>query len=174
MSHDHEHVDPSEASVRVRRAGAADVEALLQVSASLLQEDAGTHDPGVIEPRLARPARPGQSFEALADNPDRLALLAEDLSAGAVEVVGGLMGSYPDLSPFDTVRIAKLNSLWLHPAHRSTRPRRPGWSRSSTRGRASAARRTPRCRSTPPTPARSGFYERQGFAPHLQILRSQL
>jgi GNAT superfamily N-acetyltransferase len=101
------------AEVRVRRAGAADVDALLTVSAGLWAEDAGTHDPEVMNTDW--PLQHGRaSFEALVDDPDRVGLLA-DVDG---ELGGGLMGSWPELTPFVRQREARLNSLWVLPAHR--------------------------------------------------------
>ena len=54
------------------------------------------------------------SFEALVEDPDRVGLLAEVDG----ELAGGLMGSYPELTPFVRLREARLNSLWVLPEHR--------------------------------------------------------
>ena len=78
------------------------------------------------------------SFEALVDDPDRLGLLAE---IGG-ELAGGLMGSYPELTPFVRLREARLNSLWVLPDHRGSGAGACS-STSSWTGRASAGRRTP-------------------------------
>jgi ribosomal protein S18 acetylase RimI-like enzyme len=99
--------------VRVRRAATGDVEALLTISTGLWREDAGTHDPEVMNTDW--PVQHGRaSFEALAEDPDRVGLLAE---IGG-ELAGGLMGSYPELTPFVRLREARLNSLWVLPDHR--------------------------------------------------------
>jgi GNAT superfamily N-acetyltransferase len=98
---------------RIRRAGADDVDPLLTVSAGLWQEDAGTHDPEVMNTDW--PAQHGRaSFEALVADPDRVGLLAQVDG----DLAGGLMGSYPELTPFVRQREARLNSLWVLPAHR--------------------------------------------------------
>ena len=99
--------------LRVRRAGPGDVEALLTVSTGLWREDAGTHDPEVMNTDW--PAQHGRaSFEALVTDPDRVGLLATvDGALG-----GGLMGSWPELTPFVRQREARLNSLWVLPEHR--------------------------------------------------------
>jgi GNAT superfamily N-acetyltransferase len=99
--------------VEIRRAGSGDVDALLTVSTGLWQEDAGTHDPEVMNTDW--PAQHGRAwFEALPGDPDRVGLLAE--SGG--QLAGGLMGSYPELTPYVRQREARLNSLWVLPDHR--------------------------------------------------------
>ncbi len=101
------------ADPRIRRAGAGDVEALLTISSGLWAEDAGTHDPEVMN--TAWPKQHGRaSFEALVDDRDRVGLLAE---IGG-DLAGGLMGSIPELTPFVRLREARLNSLWVLPDHR--------------------------------------------------------
>lgn len=101
------------AEVHVRRAGPDDVDALLTVSAGLWAEDAGTHDPEVMNTDW--PAQHGRaSFEALVTDPTRLGLLA---FAGD-DLAGGLMGSWPELTPYVRLREARLNSLWVLPEHR--------------------------------------------------------
>ena len=101
--------------VHVRRAGASDVDALLTISAGLWREDAGTHDPEVMNTDW--PEQHGRaSFEALVGEPDRVGLLAE--VGGAL--AGGLMGSHPELTPFVRLREARLNSLWVLPQHRGS------------------------------------------------------
>ena len=105
----------SDPRVFIRRAGADDVDALLTVSAGLWAEDAGTHDPEVMNTDW--PKEHGRaSFEAIVDDPDRVGLLAE--SGG--ELAGGLMGSLPELTPFVRLREARLNSLWVLPDHRGS------------------------------------------------------
>ena len=64
------------------RAGAADVEDLLTVSTNLWREDAGTHDPTVMNTDW--PAQHGrESFAALVEDPDRVGVLADGYVAGA-------------------------------------------------------------------------------------------
>ena len=65
-----------DSAVRVRRAGAGDVDALLTISSGLWAEDAGTHDPDVMNTDWPR-EHGRASFEALVDDPDRVGLLAE-------------------------------------------------------------------------------------------------
>ena len=74
----------------MRRAGADDVAALLTISSGLWAEDAGTHDPEVMNTDWPR-QHGRESFQALVDDPDRVGLLAE---VGG-ELAAGLMGSYP-------------------------------------------------------------------------------
>jgi ribosomal protein S18 acetylase RimI-like enzyme len=101
--------------LRLRRAGPDDVDSLLAISTGLWQEDAGTHDPVVMNTDW--PQQHGRaSFEALIDDPDRLGLLAE---VGG-DLAGGLMGSYPELTPYVRAREARLNSLWVLPDHRGS------------------------------------------------------
>lgn len=99
--------------LRVRRAGADDVDALLTISSGLWAEDAGTHDPEVMNTDW--PQQHGRaSFEALVDDPDRVGFLVE---VGG-ELAGGLMGSLPELTPFVRLREARLVNLWVLPEHR--------------------------------------------------------
>ena len=100
--------------VRVRRASSgSDVDDLLTISTGLWREDAGTHDPEVMNTDW--PTQHGRaSFEALVDDPDRVGVLAE---VGG-ELAGGLMGSWPELTPYVRLREARLNSLWVLPGHR--------------------------------------------------------
>lgn len=97
----------------IRRAGVGDIDALLTISSGLWAEDAGTHDPEVMNTDW--PKQHGRaSFEALVGEPDRVGLLAE---IGG-DLAGGLMGSLPELTPFVRLREARLNSLWVLPDHR--------------------------------------------------------
>jgi len=99
--------------VEIRAAGPADVESYLTVASGLWNEDAGTHDPEVMNTDW--PAQHGRAwFEALPGDRDRVGLLAE---IGG-QLAGGLMGSYPELTPFVRQREARLNSLWVLPDHR--------------------------------------------------------
>ena len=98
---------------RIRRAGVGDIDALLTISSGLWAEDAGTHDPEVMNTDW--PKQHGRaSFEALVGEPDRIGLLA-DIGG---DLAGGLMGSLPELTPFVRLREARLNSLWVLPDHR--------------------------------------------------------
>jgi GNAT superfamily N-acetyltransferase len=99
--------------VRVRRAQQGDVEAYLTVATGLWQEDAGTHDPEVMN--IDWPAQHGRDwFQTLVADPDRVCLLAEVDG----DLAGGLVGTYPELIPVVRQREARLNSLWVLPAHR--------------------------------------------------------
>jgi GNAT superfamily N-acetyltransferase len=99
--------------VDIRRAGPGDVESYLTVASGLWNEDAGTHDPEVMNTDW--PAQHGRVwFTALLDDPDRVGLFAEVDG----RLAGGLMGSYPELTPFARQREARLNSLWVLPEHR--------------------------------------------------------
>jgi GNAT superfamily N-acetyltransferase len=159
---------PDRPEVRVHRAGAEDVEDLLTVSTNLWREDAGTHDPEVMNTDW--PAQHGRaSFEALVEDPDRVGLLAyvgQDLA-------GGLMGSHPELTPFVRLREARLNSLWVDPGHRSSGVGAElvdafrGWVRE---------KRAPYAVVTAfaANPRAQAFYEREGFAPHSVTLRLEL
>jgi GNAT superfamily N-acetyltransferase len=154
--------------LRIRRAGAGDVDALLTISSGLWAEDAGTHDPEVMNTDW--PAQHGRaSFEALIDDPDRLGLLAE---VGG-DLAGGLMGSFPELTPFVRLREARLNSLWVLPDHRGAGVGGPlvdaflDWARE--RG-APYAIVTAFAANT----GAQRFYERQGFGSHTVTLRTSL
>ena len=159
---------PERPRIRVRRAGAADIEDLLTVSTNLFREDAGSHDPVVMN--TSWPAQHGrESFEALVDDPDRVGLLAH---AGPA-LAGGLMGSLPPLTPFTLVREARLNSLWVDPDHRS----------SGVGSLLVAAFRTwVREKGAPyavvtafaANPRALAFYQREGFVPHTVTLRLEL
>ena len=154
--------------VRVRRAGAADVDALLAISSGLWAEDAGTHDPEVMNTDWPR-EHGRASFEALVDDPDRVGLLAE---VGG-ELAGGLMGSYPELTPFVRLREARLNSLWVPPSHRGLGiggllvTSFLDWARE--RGAAYAV-----VTAFAANPTAIGLYERHGFGPHTVTLRTPL
>ena len=107
----------AEPEIRVRRARAGDVDAYLTVATGLWQEDAGTHDPEVMNTDW--PIQHGRGwFEALLGDPDRVGLFAEAVDGDQVTLAGGLMGSYPELTPFVRLRQARLNSLWVLPEHR--------------------------------------------------------
>jgi GNAT superfamily N-acetyltransferase len=154
--------------VRVRRAGTADVESLLQVSTGLWQEDAGTHDPEVMNTDW--PAQHGRaSFEALVDDPDRVGLLAEIDG----DLAGGLMGSFPELTPYVRQREARLNGLWVLPAHRGAGVGGVlvdaflGWARE--RGAPYAV-----VTAFAANPAAIHLYGRHGFAAHSVTLRTPL
>jgi GNAT superfamily N-acetyltransferase len=158
----------TEPDLRIRRAGAGDVDALLTISSALFAEDAGTHDPEVMNTDW--PQQHGRaSFEALVDDPDRVGLLAEIRG----ELVGGLMGSLPELTPFVRLREARLNSLWVMPDHRGAGVGVPlvdaflDWARE--RG-APYAIVTAYAANT----GAQRFYERRGFSPHTVTLRTSL
>jgi len=159
----------AEPEVLVRRASsAADVDALLTVSTGLWREDAGTHDPEVMNTDW--PVQHGRaSFEALLSDDDRVGVLAE---VGG-ELAGGLMGSLPELTPFVRLREARLNSLWVSPEHRSSGvgallvEEFRSWARE--RGAPYAV-----VTAFAANEAAQRFYARQGFAPHTVTLRAQL
>lgn len=154
--------------IRVRRAGAADVEDLLTVSANLWREDAGTHDPTVMN--TSWPAQHGrESFEALVEDPDRVGLLAY---AGD-DLAGGLMGVLPPLTPFTLVREARLNSLWVSPPLRSSGvgsllvEEFRAWVREQGAPYAVVT-------AFAANPRAQAFYQREGFAPHTVTFRLEL
>ena len=65
----------TDADIRMRRAEGSDIDALLTISTGLWREDAGTHDPEVMNTDW--PEQHGRSsFEALVGDPDRVGLLA--------------------------------------------------------------------------------------------------
>ena len=153
----------------IRRAGPDDVKALLTISTGLWREDAGTHDPEVMN--IDWPAQHGgASFEALVVDPDRVGILAEDRSG---ELMGGLMGSLPELTPFVRLREARLNSLWVLPEHRGSGVGAllvedfVAWARE--RGAPNAI-----VTAFAANGAAQRFYERQGFGPHTVTLRMAL
>jgi GNAT superfamily N-acetyltransferase len=154
--------------VRVRRAGADDIDSLLTISSGLWAEDAGTHDLEVMNTDW--PAQHGRaSFVALVDDPDRVGLLAE---IGG-ELAGGLMGSFPGLTPFVRLREARLNSLWVLPDHRGAGvggllvEAFLDWARE---------REAPYAVVTAfaANPAAVHLYERHGFGSHTVTLRTPL
>jgi GNAT superfamily N-acetyltransferase len=152
----------------IRRAGAGDVDALLTISSGLWAEDAGTHDPEVMNTDW--PQQHGRaSFEALPSDPDRVALLA--VIDG--ELAGGLMGSFPELTPFVRLREARLNSLWVLPNHRGAGvggllvETFLDWARE--RGAPYAV-----VTAFAANVGAQRFYERCGFGPHTVTLRTTL
>ena len=154
--------------VRVRRAHADDVDALLTVSTGLWREDAGTHDPEVMNTDW--PVQHGRaSFEALVEDPDRVGLLAH-LDG---ELAGGLMGSYPELTPFVRLREARLNSLWVLPPHRGAGVGGLlieaffAWAREKGAPYAVVTAFTA-------NPTAIAVYERHGFGSHTVTLRATL
>ena len=93
-----------------------------------------------------------------------------DLPGG---VVGGLMGAYPELTPHDRTRVARLNSLWVHPSQRSSGL----GARLVEEFLAWARERGARYAEVSAYTTNQGavrFYERQGFAPQLTVLRANL
>jgi ribosomal protein S18 acetylase RimI-like enzyme len=158
----------SHPDVLVRRAGADDVDALLTISTGLWREDAGTHDPEVMNTDW--PSQHGRaSFEALVTDPYRVGLLAGIDG----ELAGGLMGSFPELTPFVRLREARLNSLWVLPDRRG----------AGVGGRlVDAFLNWARERGAPyavvtafaANPTAIGLYERHGFASHTVTLRTAL
>jgi ribosomal protein S18 acetylase RimI-like enzyme len=158
----------ADTQIHIRRAGDGDVDALLTISSGLWREDAGTHDPEVMNTDW--PQQHGRaSFEALVTDRDRVGLLAEV----AGELAGGLMGSYPELTPFVRLREARLNSLWVLPAHRGS-----GlggllvdafleWARE--RGAPYAV-----VTAFAANPTAIGLYQRHGFGDHTVTLRAPL
>jgi len=155
--------------VRVRRAASgSDVDLLLTISTGLWREDAGTHDPEVMNTDW--PVQHGRaSFEALLEDPDRVGLLAEVEG----ELAGGLMGSLPELTPYVRLREARLNSLWVLPEHRGAGlgallvDAFLAWARG--RGAPYAV-----VTAFAANPSAIRLYERQGFAPHTVTLRTKL
>src|SRR4051794_24314764 len=109
------------------------------------------------------------SFEALVGDPDRVGLRAEVDGV----VAGGLMGSYPELTPFVRLREARLNSLWVLPAHRGLGiggllvDAFLDWARE--RGAPYAV-----VTAFAANPTAIALYERHGFGPHTVTLRTQL
>jgi len=159
---------PQRPEIHVRRAGAADIADLLTVSTNLWREDAGTHDPTVMN--TSWPAQHGrESFEALVEDPDRLGVLAY---AGA-DLAGGLMGSLPPLTAFTLVREARLNSLWVDP---SLRGGGVGSLLVAEFGAWVREKGAPFALVTAfaANPRAQAFYQREGFAPHTVTLRLEL
>jgi GNAT superfamily N-acetyltransferase len=158
----------TDSPVEIRQAGPGDVDALLTVSTGLWQEDAGTHDPEVMNTDW--PTEHGRAwFEALPADPDRVGLLAEIDG----RLAGGLNGSYPELTPYVRQREARLNSLWVLPEHRG---RGVGgllveafldWARE--RGARYAA-----VTAFAANPTAVRLYEKHGFGSHTVTLRATL
>ena len=160
--------DVADTQVGIRRAGAGDVDALLTISTGLWREDAGSHDPEVMNTDW--PQEHGRaSFEALVEDPDRVGVLAEVDG----ELAGGLMGSHPALTPFVRVREARLNSLWVLPEHRGLGlggllvEEFLAWARE--RGAPYAI-----VTAFAANPTAIALYERHGFGSHTVTLRTTL
>lgn len=154
--------------MEIRRAGPDDVDALLTISTGLWREDAGTHDPEVMNTDW--PQQHGRaSFEALVGDPDRVGLLAT-IDGG---LAGGLMGSHPQLTPFVRQREARLNSLWVLPEHRGA-----GVGGRLVQAFLSWAREqgAPYAVVTAfaANPTAIALYERHGFGSHTVTLRTAL
>lgn len=154
--------------LRIRRAGPDDVDALLTISSGLWQEDAGTHDPEVMNTDW--PVQHGRkSFEGLVNDPDRVGVLAEVDGS----LAGGLVGSFPELTPFVRLREARLNSLWVLPDHRGAGvggllvDSFLDWARE---------REAPYAVVTAfaANPSAIALYEKHGFGSHTVTLRTQL
>jgi ribosomal protein S18 acetylase RimI-like enzyme len=158
----------TETQPRIRRAAAGDVESYLTVATGLWNEDAGTHDPEVMNTDW--PTQHGREwFESLLGDDDRVGLFAEVDGA----LAGGLMGSYPELTPFVRQREARLNSLWVLPDHRGLGvggllvEAFLGWARE--RGAAYAV-----VTAFAANPSAIRLYERHGFGSHTVTLRTPL
>ncbi|MGF1428625.1 GNAT family N-acetyltransferase [Kitasatospora sp. LaBMicrA B282] len=154
-------------SVAVRRARSADIPDLVECSAALFLEDAGTHDPGVD---TNWPRKHGaQRFAETLDDPTRLLLVAE---AGDT-VVGHLTAQTSDGTPMRPAKTATLLSLYVHPSHRGHRTGTElveaflTWARNSGAARASVTAYA----------ANTGAircYERTGFTPRSLTLDQDL
>ena len=158
----------TETQPRIRRAEAGDVESYLTVATGLWNEDAGTHDPEVMNTDW--PTQHGREwFESLLGDDDRVGLFAEVDGA----LAGGLMGSYPELTPFVRQREARLNSLWVLPDHRGLGlggrlvEAFLGWARE--RGAPYAV-----VTAFAANPTAIALYERHGFGSHTVTLRTPL
>jgi GNAT superfamily N-acetyltransferase len=154
--------------VEIRAAGPADVESYLTVASGLWNEDAGTHDPEVMNTDW--PAQHGREwFAALLDDPDRVGLFAEVDG----QLAGGLMGSFPELTPFVRQREARLNSLWVLPEHRGSGVggRLVEAFLEWARGRGA---RFAVVTAFAANPAAIRLYEKHGFGSHTVTLRADL
>jgi GNAT superfamily N-acetyltransferase len=158
----------ADSPVEIRRAAPGDVDAYLTVATGLWNEDAGTHDPEVMNTDW--PTQHGREwFESLLGDDDRVGLFAE---VGG-RLAGGLMGSYPELTPFVRQREARLNSLWVLPEHRGAGVGGRlveaflDWARE--RGATYAA-----VTAFAANPTAIQLYEKHGFGSHTVTLRATL
>jgi GNAT superfamily N-acetyltransferase len=99
--------------VRIRRATTQDIPGLVESSAGLFAEDAGTRDPTLSQlwPRDHGP----DSFRNSLDNPEKLVLVVDDDNGVVGHLTAGLAGP-TDIRP---IRVATLESMYVFPEHRS-------------------------------------------------------
>lgn len=142
----------------VRRAGQADLEALVDLCAGLFAEDAGRRDPSVDQ---RWPRREGRSYFRQVIGDDRSLGLVAEVEGAATGYLVGRSREPGDTRP---VRLAILEAMYVRPAHRR---RGAGaalvgafrtWARQRNADRLSVtayAANTEAIR----------FYEREGFVP---------
>lgn len=100
--------------IEIRLATLADVPGLVESSAGLFAEDAGTRDPTLSQdwPRTHGPA----SLRDGIDDPNRLILTASD----GPRIVGHLTASFTPPSAIRPVTVAVLGSMYVFPSHRQS------------------------------------------------------
>ena len=153
--------------IRIRKAAEHDVPGVVECSAELFREDAGTRDPSIDTswPRAYGPTR----FREMVAEADRLLLVAE--AEGAI--VGHLSGSLSHPSPIRPVTVATLMSMYVRPEWRSHGgggllvASFRDWAQQNQADRISVTAYAGNDRAI-------AFYRRNGFEPHTLTLESPL
>jgi GNAT superfamily N-acetyltransferase len=156
-----------DANATVRRAGSADIAAIVALSDTLFQEDSGQRDP-LMNHDWAKQHGQGY-FASLVEAPAYLVLVAEADDT----VVGYLAGSISEPGELRTVRSAELESMCVAPSWRGR-----GVGEALARGFLEWAKERGAIWATVTAYAANAgaraFYERLGFASHTVTLGRRL
>jgi ribosomal protein S18 acetylase RimI-like enzyme len=99
--------------IQIRKATPDDIDRIIELNYALFQEDAGQRDPYM---NLNWPNEEGQAhFSKLVSGEDSVCLLA----TGSGEVIGYLVGYIWDGGKLRPVKMAELESMYIHPTWRS-------------------------------------------------------